>query len=90
MLASLNGVSASVIVSAINQGSNVSISANEIDINGVVNKMRTYQLTVDSLVSGGTSSLGSLNISSNFSFHSLNVSWKTATISGKTINYLGR
>lgn len=79
MLANLNGVSGSVVVSAINSGSNVTISADRINIQGVIQRLTHFDI-ID---------VKTISVTNHLSLYGSGVSWKSATIAGTTIRYLG-
>lgn len=89
------------IVAAINAQtgqSTIKISADVIDIDGLVLKLTSEDIyaqrfTASTIISMGNVSMTDqgLNIGDQtFRFNNYTVSWQTATISGRTITYLGR
>ena len=86
------------IVAAINDGvSTIKLSADHIDIDGLVSKLTSQDIyaqrfTASTIISMGNVTLTGqgLNIGdSSFRFNNSTVSWQTATIGGRTITYLG-
>ena len=86
------------IVAAINNGaSSIVISADHIDIDGLVSKLVSKDIyaqrfTATTIISMGNVTIADqgLNIGdSSFRFDSHLVSWQSATINGTTIHYLG-
>lgn len=82
-----------IMVSQINGQSTLKLSANVIDIDGIVTALSARIVTVQSIIA--TSSISCLGtISGPINTNSIramdhNVTWQTATIDGQTIHYLG-
>lgn len=90
-------VKAGEIVLAINAdgGTNIKLQADTIDIDGIVNALRALEITVNALMVNGSatvaSRLGASAVWTNtLKVNALDATWKTATIDGTTIKYLGR
>ena len=93
-------VKAAEIVTAINnqtgQGT-ILLSADVIDIDGLVPKLTTQDITAYRLAATDTISMGNVSMTyqglnigdSTFRFNGSTVSWQTVTINGTTITYLG-
>ncbi|MBQ5389809.1 MAG: phage tail protein [Clostridia bacterium] len=74
------------IVLAINEdsGTNIKLSADTIDIDGLVSSLSARRLDVGSLHAGGVFATGTVQLFNSYA------EWKTITIDGTTITYLGK
>ena len=90
-------VKAAQIVLAINQdgGTNIKLQADTIDIDGIVSALQALAITVNALSVQGSATISNL-LSANgvwtstLKVNALDATWKTETINGITIKYLGR